>query len=194
MFAHALEKQFLDGSTDYQPPDVDADGGLMPKLARFFPRHSANVSHRLQLLPDDGTVPPMPGWQWIHTPGHTPGHVSFWRETDRVLIAGDAVITTRQESAYAIAAQSLEMYGPPKYFTPDWQSARTSVQRLAALEPELIITGHGRAMHGEIMRHALHTLADDFDRIAVPDHLQRSMNMGHLQGSNSAGNQSGAIH
>ena len=60
------------------------------------------------------------------------------------------------------------MHGPPKYFTPDWEAARRSVEKLAALEPELVVTGHGRAMRGAEMRAALHELAQGFDRLAVP--------------------------
>jgi hypothetical protein len=67
-----------------------------------------------------------------------------------------------------VALQKPEIHGPPKYYTIDWQSARTSVEQLAALEPELVVTGHGPAMHGPSMRAALHTLASEFDRIAVP--------------------------
>jgi hypothetical protein len=44
------------------------------------------------------------------------------------------------------------------------------VQKLAALEPELVVTGHGRAMHGPEMRQALKQLAQNFDRVAVPKH------------------------
>jgi glyoxylase-like metal-dependent hydrolase (beta-lactamase superfamily II) len=54
------------------------------------------------------------------------------------------------------------------YFTPDWESARKSVQRLAALEPESVITGHGRPLRGQTMRAPLHALARDFDRVALP--------------------------
>jgi hypothetical protein len=46
--------------------------------------------------------------------------VSIWREEDRALIAGDAFITTDQESAYAVLRQEPELHGPPQYFTPDW--------------------------------------------------------------------------
>lgn len=111
----------------------------------------------------------MPGWRWIHAPGHTPGQVALWREDDRTLLAGDAFITTAQESAYAVATQAPELHGPPKYFTQDWVTARATVERLAALEPELVVTGHGRAMQGPAMREALHALARDFDRVAVPE-------------------------
>lgn len=111
----------------------------------------------------------MPGWRWVHTPGHTEGHVSLWREDDRTLIAGDAFITTAQESAYAVAVQEPELHGPPRYFTPDWAAAKASVEALSALEPELVVTGHGKALAGEEMRAALRRLARDFDEVAVPD-------------------------
>jgi hypothetical protein len=54
------------------------------------------------------------------------------------------------------------------YYTPDWQSARQSVERLAALEPAVVITGHGPAMQGAEMRAALHALGQNFEHIAVP--------------------------
>ena len=170
IFAHELELPYLDGRSSYPPPDPTVGGGLMSTLSRFYPRGPIDVRRWLHALPADGSVPGMPGWQWIHTPGHTPGHVSFWREADRALIAGDAFITTKQESAYAVVAQRPELHGPPMYFTPDWDAARESVRRLAALEPELVVTGHGRALEGPEMRRALHTLARDFDQVAVPEH------------------------
>jgi len=170
VYAHELERPYLNGTAAYPPPDPTVGGGLMPLLSPLYPRGPVDVGARLQTLPADGSVPHMTGWRWIHTPGHAPGHVSFWREADRTLIVGDAFITTTQESVYATATQRPEMHGPPTYFTPDWGSAKTSVERLAALEPEIVVTGHGRAMRGAEMRAALHALARDFDRVAVPDH------------------------
>ena len=170
VYAHEAELPYLNGQQAYLPPDPSVGGGLMARLSPLYPRGPVNVGGRLQTLPADGSVPGMAGWRWVHTPGHTPGHVSFFRDSDRLLIAGDAFITTRQESAYAALTQEPEMHGPPMYFTPDWASARASVERLAALDPEVAVTGHGRAMRGPAMREALHALARDFDRIAVPDH------------------------
>lgn len=169
IFAHPLEHPYLNGQQSYPPPDPTV-GGLMALLSPLYPRGPIDVSPRLRALPEDGTVPGMPGWRWMHTPGHAPGHVSLWREADRTIIAGDAFITTAQESAYAVAVQTPEMHGPPMYFTPDWSSARASVEKLAALDPEIALTGHGPAMRGAEMRAALHTLARDFKRIAVPEH------------------------
>ena len=99
IYAHLLEQPYLDGRSAYPPPDPTVGGGLMALTSPLFPPSPVNVSRRLRLLPDDHSVPHMNGWRWIHTPGHTPGHVSFWREGDRSLIVGDAFVTTRQESA-----------------------------------------------------------------------------------------------
>ena len=168
VYAHELELPYLDGSAAYPPPDPTVGGGMMSVMSGLYPRGPVNVARWLRSLAPDGTVPVMRGWRWLHTPGHTPGHVSFWRESDRTLIAGDAFITTRQESAYAVAVQKAEMHGPPMYYTQDWEAARQSVERLAALEPQLAVCGHGHAMRGPEMREALHVLARDFASIAVP--------------------------
>ena len=85
------------------------------------------------------------------------------------VIAGDAFITTDQESAYAVATQKLELHGPPMYYTTDWVAAEESVKQLAALDPELAVTGHGRALAGPELSSALHALAREFRRVAVPE-------------------------
>lgn len=168
IYAHPHEHAYLNGGTSYPPPDPSVGGGLMAAMSRLFPRGPIDVSRWLRALPDDGSVPAMPGWKWIPTPGHTPGHISLWRDADRAIIAGDAFITTNQESAYAVATQRPELHGPPQYYTPDWDAARLSVRRIAALQPDIAITMHGHAMRGEEMRSALNLLAGDFDQIAVP--------------------------
>jgi glyoxylase-like metal-dependent hydrolase (beta-lactamase superfamily II) len=168
VYAHPLEHPYLNGLEAYPPPDPSVGGGMIALSSSLFPQAPVDVAERLQALPEDGTVPHMPGWRWIASPGHSRGHISLWREEDRALIVGDAFITTRQESVYAALTQAPEMHGPPMYFTPDWVSARESVRRLARLEPELVVTGHGRAMRGPQMRSALNRLAADFDAIAVP--------------------------
>jgi glyoxylase-like metal-dependent hydrolase (beta-lactamase superfamily II) len=169
VYAHLLERPYLDGRSSYPPPDPSVGGGLMATLSRFFPRGPIDVGDRLHPLPADGTVPELPGWKWVATPGHSPGHVSLWRKSDRSLIVGDAFITTAQESAFAVALQRPELHGPPKYYTSDWEKARASVEKLAALNPDLVVTGHGPAMRGRAMRTALHELVRDFKRVAVPE-------------------------
>lgn len=168
VYAHPLELPYLTGRSSYPPPDPTVGGGAMAALSRFYPRGPHDFGERIRALPADGSVPGMRGWRWIHTPGHTPGHVSLWREEDRALIAGDAFVTTRQESAIAALTQRPEIHGPPAYYTPDWVSARRSVERLAELEPLRVATGHGPPMGGEQVARDLRRLARDFDQIALP--------------------------
>jgi glyoxylase-like metal-dependent hydrolase (beta-lactamase superfamily II) len=170
VYAHTLEHPYLNGTASYPPADPTVGGGLMALLSPLYPTRPVDVSPRLRALPEDHSVPDMPGWRWLHTPGHSPGHVSLWREADRLLIAGDAFVTTKQESVYSAVTQAPEMHGPPMYFTPDWPGAKQSVLKLAALRPDLVVTGHGQAMQGPAMRSALAELAERFDEVAVPKH------------------------
>jgi glyoxylase-like metal-dependent hydrolase (beta-lactamase superfamily II) len=104
---------YLTGRSKYPPPDPAVRGGALAMMAPLCPRGPIDVSDRLHSLPEDGTVPGLSGWRWIHTPGHTAGHVSFFREEDRILIVGDAFVTTRQESFSAVLRQRPELHGPP---------------------------------------------------------------------------------
>jgi glyoxylase-like metal-dependent hydrolase (beta-lactamase superfamily II) len=167
IYAQRRELPYLTGEAAYPPPDPTVGGG-MAAMSPVFPRGPFDFRPMLRALPEDGTVPGMAGWRWIHTPGHTPGHVSLFRDADRALIAGDAFVTTRQESLLAALTQRPEMHGPPAYFTPDWASAHRSVESLAELEPEIAATGHGRPMRGRPMRESLRDLAENFDELAVP--------------------------
>ena len=172
VYAHPREHPYMNGQASYPPPDPSVGGGIMSALSPLYPRGPVNVAARLHALPEDGSVPLMPGWRWLPTPGHSVGHCSFWREADRALLAGDAVITTAQESAYSALTQAPEIHGPPMYYTQDWPSARQSAQLLAGLEPELLVAGHGRPMRGAAMRAALHRLAAEFDQVAHPPHAR----------------------
>ena len=146
VFAHPLERPYLTGRSPYPPPDPLSGGGSMSLLSRLYPRGPINVGDRLEFLQEDGYIPFAPSWRWIMTPGHSPGHISLFRDADRTLIAGDAVVTTKQESLIAVATQRREIHGPPSYFTQDWGAAGDSVGRLAALEPEVLATGHGEPL------------------------------------------------
>jgi glyoxylase-like metal-dependent hydrolase (beta-lactamase superfamily II) len=168
VYAHPLERPYLDGTASYPPGDPTVGGGLMALSARLFPRGPVNVGAGLRDLPADGSVPGLPGWRWLHTPGHSVGHVALWREADRTLISGDAIVSTGQESVREVAAQAPEMHGPPTYYTIDWDAAEASARALSALEPELVVTMHGRPLRGPAMRTALHRLAREFRTIAVP--------------------------
>jgi len=169
VYAHELELPYLTGKQSYPPADPAASSGLVAKMSPWFPNEPINLGSRVAALPANGSVPKMPGWEWIHTPGHTPGHVSFFREADKALIAGDAFVTVKQESIYKMFTQKAEISGPPKYFTTDWQEAFRSVCKLTDLRPSAAVTGHGIPLSGEELSVSLHKLVETFDRIAVPE-------------------------
>lgn len=167
VYAHELEIPYLTGRASYAPPDPWA-GGMMSLTSPLYPRGPIDLGDRVQPLPPAGSVPHLVEWRVVETPGHSPGHVSFFRDVDRCLIAGDAVCTTKQESLLAVIAQAQAISGPPKYFTHDWQAAHESVRALAQLEPHVAATGHGTPMRGERLRQQLHDLARRFEELAVP--------------------------
>jgi glyoxylase-like metal-dependent hydrolase (beta-lactamase superfamily II) len=170
VFAHELELPYLAGDKDYPPGDPTVDGGLVSELSPMFPNHGINICGHVQPLPKDGSVPNMEEWKWIHTPGHTPGHISLFRENDRTLIAGDAFVTVKQESLYNVMTQHKEISGPPKYYTTDWQAAFESVKKLEALQPITALTGHGVPMMGNELSGSLRKLVENFNEIALPEH------------------------
>jgi glyoxylase-like metal-dependent hydrolase (beta-lactamase superfamily II) len=164
VYAHPLELPYLTGRSKYPPPDPTVGGGSQSWMSPLFSRGPIDLGSRVNILPMNGVVPGLPEWQWLLTCGHAPGHVSFFRAADRTLVAGDAVVTTKQETAIgAMFERPTLVWRPPAYFTPDWASARRSAETLAALEPEVLATGHGRVMYGPAMRRELRDLADRFD-------------------------------
>lgn len=168
VYAHTLEIPFLSGKQNYPEPDPTVNNGLVAKMSPIFPNEAINLGGNLKVLPSDGSVPFMASFRWIHTPGHSPGHISLFREKDKVLIAGDAFVTVKQESLYKVITQTKEISGPPQYFTTDWLAARASIEKLAILKPSVAITGHGLPMKGEELTSNLKKLVDDFEQIALP--------------------------
>ncbi|TXK86156.1 MBL fold metallo-hydrolase [Paenibacillus sp. N3.4] len=168
VYAHELEIPYLTGKADYPKGDSTVDGGLVSELSPFFPNHGINLENHVKQLPADGSIPGLPDWRWLHTPGHTPGHISLFREKDRSLIVGDAFVTVKQESLYKVFLQTKEISGPPKYFTTDWQAAEESVKKLRALHPSLAVSGHGTPMRGDELTNKLTYLVENFEKVAIP--------------------------
>lgn len=77
------------------------------------------------------------GFEVLFTPGHSPGHLSFWRESDRTLVCGDVMW----------GHNTILMRGGPREplhaVSPDYKLNRESARRLAELRPELVCFGHG---------------------------------------------------
>jgi glyoxylase-like metal-dependent hydrolase (beta-lactamase superfamily II) len=76
----------------------------------------------------------------LDVPGHSPGHLAYWRERDRVLIAGDVL------NGMHMVTTLPGLHEPPAAFTCDAAQNRASIRKLAALKPALICFGHGRPL------------------------------------------------
>ena len=170
VYAHPAEFPFLIGRKAYPEPDTSVQGGLLAKLAMLYPHEPISIEARLVALPADGSVPFLKDWKWFPTPGHSPGHVSYFRQADQSLIAGDAFVTVKQDSLYKVLVQKQEVNGPPVYLTTDWQDAKVSVLLLNSLKPKLAITGHGTHMEGEQLTNGLEILSREFDTKAIPEY------------------------
>ena len=170
VFAHPWELPYLTGHSAYPPPDPAVGGGAMSLLSRLYPRGPIDLGKRVRPLPPDGSVPGMSGWHWVHTPGHAPGHVALFRESDRTVIAGDAFVTQRQESLLGVLTRAPSVRRPPAYFTCDWGAAKRSVAALAKLRPNLALTGHGLPLAGVELARGLNALVANWERDAVPAH------------------------
>jgi glyoxylase-like metal-dependent hydrolase (beta-lactamase superfamily II) len=77
------------------------------------------------------------GFTVLDVPGHSAGHVAFWRESDRVLVLGDVL------NNMDVMTGRRGLHEPKVFFTPDPARNRESIHRLAALEPRLACFGHG---------------------------------------------------
>ena len=107
-------------------------------------------------------VPGLPGWECLPTPGHTPGHVSFFRPSDHTLIAGDALVTMQLNSILGLLLLRQGLSGPPWYTSWNWRMAKASVAALARLEPRVLAGGHGMPLTGAGTGDALGAFADRF--------------------------------
>lgn len=168
VYIHELELPYVTGKKDYPVGDPSVDEGMVAKMSPSFPHTRIDISSKAKALPDDGSVPGMPGWRWIYTPGHTEGHVSLFHENDRTLIVGDAFTTTKQESFVSVLTHIEQISGPPKYLTTDWNAAKDSVALLKSMNPTLAIPSHGEAMKGDKLNKHLEKLVNEFDKIAKP--------------------------
>lgn len=111
----------------------------------------------------DGTVSEgdeVAGFEVLHFPGHAPGLIGLWRESDRVALVSDVV--------YLVDSARLKPLPPGEASVPhpawawDHQKAKESVRRLAALEPRVVGAGHDRPLQGDDLRATLERAAEKY--------------------------------
>jgi glyoxylase-like metal-dependent hydrolase (beta-lactamase superfamily II) len=159
ILVHDLELAYLTGRSDYPPPDPTV-GGALAMMSRTFPHGGIDLGALVRRFDDSAS--PLPDWLAIHTPGHTAGHLSLFRESDGTLLAGDALATMNQESWVSTVTLERELRWPPAPLTTDWTAANASVHRLAALRPRAIAAGHGLPMIGDDTTTAMEIFASHF--------------------------------
>ncbi|HMH47068.1 MAG TPA: MBL fold metallo-hydrolase, partial [Solirubrobacteraceae bacterium] len=104
-------------------------------LNRFQARFWTGPPHPVARALQEGDE--VAGFTVLEVPGHSRGHVAYWRAADRVLILGDVL------NGMNLMTGRRGLQEPPTIFTPDPPRNRQSARRLAALEPELVCFGHG---------------------------------------------------
>ncbi len=107
-----------------------------------------------------GAIPGVEGWRWVHTPGHTPGHVAYVRARDRIVLSGDAILTLEVNALAGLLRQRQGLSGPPWYTTWDRQAAIASIRKVADLEPSVIAGGHGLPLAGPGTAAAVNAFAE----------------------------------
>jgi hydroxyacylglutathione hydrolase len=121
-------------------PAMETPGGIKNSQApgwlnRFQARYWTGPPHPVARALKEGDE--VAGFTVLEVPGHAPGHVAYWRASDRVLILGDVLNNVNLRTGVT------GLHEPPAVFTPDPPRNRESARRLAALEPALALFGHG---------------------------------------------------
>jgi glyoxylase-like metal-dependent hydrolase (beta-lactamase superfamily II) len=125
--------------------EADADAAETPDLigerqpdhfmAQLFFKTCTGPGHPVDRKLVEGDE--VAGFKVLHVPGHSAGHVAFWRESDGVLVAGDVFNSANPFTGIP----GLRL--PYDFFSPDPAENRRSAKRLGQLEPKLVLLGHG---------------------------------------------------
>jgi len=162
IYIHKMELPYVTGKAVYPPIDPTVGGpiGLVSYVAKHWP---LDLRDYVRPLPETGALPGMTGWEVVPTPGHAPGHVSYFRKRDRVLLAGDALMTVRLDHLWDALRRPHQLAPPPPASTIDWIMARKSLQRLAELQPRTIGAGHGIPLSDNNLPMSLESMAIHFN-------------------------------
>ena len=118
-------------------PAMEGRASMAPenRFVRFATRIWAGPAQRVDRVLREGDL--VAGFRVLHAPGHTHGHVIYFRESDRVAIVGDLMANTHFVSG------EVGLRVPPARFCVDAEENLRSLRRLASLEPSIICFGHG---------------------------------------------------
>jgi glyoxylase-like metal-dependent hydrolase (beta-lactamase superfamily II) len=127
---HADDVDAMEGRGSVGAGD-DLPSRLILKVWAGPPRKVDRVLHEGDMVGD---------FRVVHAPGHAAGEIILFRDHDRVAICGDVI----RNMSYATGRRRL--LEPPDGFNEDSAQNRESIRKLAALEPSLLLPGHGHVV------------------------------------------------
>lgn len=95
------------------------------------------------------------GFKVVHLPGHAPGLIALFRESDRLALVSDTVYTVDPQSGRKQAAQV-----PHPAFNQDTERARVAIRKLAALDPVSVWPGHTDPVTGDVQAQLEHAASE----------------------------------
>jgi len=125
-----LEKEFTENGnviTEYPNPNHI--------ISKFQKNFWAGKGHPVSETLKEGDQ--IGGFTVIKTPGHSSGHISFFREKDGVLIVGDVMTNMN------LLTTKVGLHEPPHLFTANKETNKKSILKLASLKPKILCFGHG---------------------------------------------------
>jgi glyoxylase-like metal-dependent hydrolase (beta-lactamase superfamily II) len=126
---------------DYWDLDkLDAHSRLL--LSRLLPRWDGGAVAVHDTIAEGDEVA---GFRVIDLPGHAPGLIGLFRESDRLALVSDCIYVIDVKTGRKRPATV-----PPPAFDVDLEQARASVRKLADLEPSVVWTGHGDPVTGDV--------------------------------------------
>jgi glyoxylase-like metal-dependent hydrolase (beta-lactamase superfamily II) len=164
-----------DGAPVYCHPDevayAEADNGGIPDYwtmdriplawSRLLYRHWLHRRWDGGPVPIEGTVAEgdeVAGFEVVHFPGHAPGLIGLWRESDRLALVSDTVYFIDSIRLKRLPAGQAVV--PGDVWNLDTEQARASARKLAALRPAIVAAGHAEPLAGEGVVAALEAAAD----------------------------------
>jgi glyoxylase-like metal-dependent hydrolase (beta-lactamase superfamily II) len=108
-------------------------------ISRFQQKYWAGDGHKVSKTLKEGDA--VGSFTVIETPGHSKGHISFFRESDRVMIVGDALVNMN------LLTTVVGLNEPPNLFTTDRATNIESIKKVHDLNPKILCFGHGPVLH-----------------------------------------------
>lgn len=135
VYAHELDKPYIEGQLHLMKTDPSKmskdQWEALPEVMQFLYKNPPKAKVN-QTLKDGQRLPFFGGIEVIHTPGHTPGHISLYSEKHKTLITGDAMVCVGRN-----------LNGPVPRTTPDMKTATESLRRFLEFDIERAICYHG---------------------------------------------------